>query len=248
MPYIQRTLDKESLELQGTKTHKDKTWLDVWHPRLNHGVDLAQLPAHSSQKVYLIKLCDTHIAYQSLKSAVTSKNKSWLNCKICSRWYNRKHVPKATQPEHDAYVVLAGMSSLSAEEWFVDCRIILDKTKVGSIDVWIPKHELAIMIDGSSHFAHKYDMTKSQQRRIDDRFCVCAVKKVNVLRVHFNDVFNLANDIATVIERARVTAPQKVLYYTKSYYTRKYINQTHIDSILEQAAAVATDDAMDIGA
>ena len=248
MPYIKRTLEKESLELQGTKTHKDKTWLDVWHPRLNEGVDLAGLPAHSSQKVYLIKLCDTHIAFQSIKSAVISKKKSWLNCKICSRWYNRKHEPKATQAEHDAYAVLTRMSSLSAEEWFVDCRIILDKIKVGSIDVWIPKHNLAIMIDGTSHFVHKYDMTKSEQRRIDDRFCVCAVKKVHVLRVHFKDVFNLASDIATVLERARVKASQNVLYYTKSFYNLRDINQTHIDSILEQSSAVTADDAIDVGA
>lgn len=234
MPQIHRTLDTETLELQGTRKYADTTWQQVWHPTLNQGLQLSQLPAHSMQKVYLVKICGKHIAYQSMKSATSNKHKPWFNCKICGMWYNKRHVPIATRPERTVLNILD--ARYAPDDFFLDCRIVLDNTKVGSIDVWMPKDNLAIMIDGSSHFVHKYDTDKSTQRRIDDRFCVCALKQCHVLRVHYSDVSHIVELIRLVkVAASRTTG--HVLHYSNAFHKHKFVDEQHIADILAKSAA-----------
>lgn len=238
MPQIQRTLHTESLELQDTVKYKDTTWEQVWHPTLNQGIQLSQVPAQSMQKVYLTKICGRHIAYQSIKSAVN--NKSWFNCKICSKWYSKRQVPKASKTERIALNILD--DRFAPDQYFLDCRIVLEGTKVGSVDVWMPQHNLAIMLDGASHFVHKYNVSKSAQRRIDDRFCVCALKQVSVLRVHYQDVGQIVHHIWHAVSKQ--TTPQHVLCYSPTFFRLKLIDEQHITDILAKSAAeIATAEA-----
>ena len=233
MPQIQRRLDTETLELQGTVKYKDTTWQQVWHPTLNRGLQLSQMPAHSMQKVYLTKICGTHIAYQSMKSAVINPSRPWFNCKICSRWYDRTKVPKATKTERIVLTIIN--DRYAPDQYFLDCRIVLDGTRVGSIDVWMPHHNLAVMIDGASHFVNKYNVTKSKQRKIDDRFCVCALKQVNVLRVHYQDAGQIARHISDAVSKQ--TPSRHVLCYTPTFFRLKFVDEEHIADILAKSAA-----------
>lgn len=240
MAQIQRTLHTETLELEGTLKYKETSWQQVWHPTLNQGLLLSKLPAHAQQKVYLIKICGTHVAYQSLKSAVCSKTKSWFNCKMCAMWYTRKHdPPAASKAERIVLGIVA--SQFAPHEFFMDCRIICEKSKVGSVDIWIPKHNLAIMVDGASHFVHKYNTSRSKQRQIDDRFCVCALKHVNVLRIHYGDTFHTARFITDVVTQASKQASH-VLYYTPTFYSNKYLDDQHVAEIIAKSAAIPSTD------
>lgn len=239
MPQIQRRLHEETLELQGTKKYKETGWQHVWHPTLNQGLQLSQMPAHSMQKVYLTKICGIHIAYQSMKSAVISPDKSWFNCKICAKWYNRssdKKIPQASKTERIALNIVN--DRYAPDQYFLDCRIVLDGTKVGSIDVWMPQHNLAIMLDGASHFVHKYNVTKSTQRKIDDRFCVCALKQVNVLRVHYHDVGQIAAHIRNALLKQTTSATSAhVLSYSPTFFRLKFVDEQHIADMLAKSAA-----------
>lgn len=240
MPQIQRTLHTETLELQGTLMYRETTYQQVWHPTLNQGLQLSQVPAQSMQKVYLTKICGKHVAYQSMKSAVSNAHKSWVNCKICAKWYSRRHQPIASKTEHRVFRIL--QTRFAPDESFLDCRIICESTKVGSVDVWIPKHNLALTIDGSSHFVHKYNISKSAQRRIDDRFCVCALKHVNVLKVHYWDTSLVASLISDVVYRASHQSTH-VLCYSPTFFNKKFVDDQHVADIIAQSIAVpATDD------
>ena len=57
-----------------------------------------------------------------------------------------------------------------------------------SVDMYVPRFKLCIMIDGEAHFRDSRDMTAEDQGSIDDRFNRDAVQKgYRVLRLHHED-------------------------------------------------------------
>lgn len=176
---------------------------DIWHPTLNAATPLDEkLGTQSGKQVYVKRICGKHYTFQSVKSILNADTMSWYNCKICKHYQCRKRrKPSATKIETAVFKLVNQELGLQDDEWVTDSKPVCDGSRIGSADIYIPCRECVIQIDGSSHFVHKYDIRRSEQRRIDDRFNVAALKKFHVIRLHEDDISTLGQCWNDVVAR-----------------------------------------------
>lgn len=104
---------------------------------------------------------------------------------------------------------------LSDEEWVTDARILLGT--FNSADIWIPKWQFLIMIDGEGHFTAMHDTISTQQAAIDDRFNAESLSRgFSVLRLHYLDL-GIFEKVIHVVARQCKSATSPCLLFSKHY-------------------------------
>lgn len=169
---------------------------------------------------------------------MNGKSMTWYNCKICKKYQSRNNkLPSASKVESEVFALVNTELDLRDDEWVTDAKPLQDGSNVGSADIFIPSRKCIIAVDGSSHFVHKYKVSESKQRRIDDKFNAQALRKFHVIRLHEDDVGSLAECWQAVLDRLEdvieVTGNTEhhVLHYSDSFYSEDLMSENERDML-----------------
>lgn len=236
MPKDTKPITQKTIHLEGSAKRSIQLQ-DIWHPTLNPPFS-DSLGTQSTRQVYLRRICNKHYSFQSLRSVLNGRGTTWYNCKICKRYQsNKNRLPKATEVETAVFKRVNADLNLNDGDWITDSRPLCDGSGVGSADIFIPSRNCIVQIDGSSHFVHKYDILECEQRKIDDRFNIQAIKQFHVIRLHEDDIHTLSTCWEAVLDRQKEMIELKnnedhhVLHYSDSYYSEKLVDEGDRDDI-----------------
>lgn len=188
-----RLLREETIliKLPSEKRRKHHSVTHFWAHGRNTS-DLASLKASHQSQCYFDKLCQRHtalIAPKSLLHNFTKLQSTSLDCKPCQVYNSARNAVTPSQYEITAYHAVSCLPpeyGVAEEDMLVDHRLL--GMSGSSVDIYVPRFRLCIMIDGEAHFRDSRDTLAEDQGSIDDRFNRDAVQKgYRVLRLHHED-------------------------------------------------------------
>lgn len=212
---------------------------DVWHPTLNPSLEECnELGTQSVQPIYLYRVCKRHVSLATIKSFMNTESTSWYNCKICCKYQDKRNlIPKSSKVEKKVFKIVNSELDLQDDEWVTDAKPLYDGSSTGSVDIYVPKLKLVVLIDGDSHFRNKYNIDKCKQRQIDERFNMAAIKQFHVIRLHHEDYATLGACWKFVCARRKEfneimgKNEHKVLHYSVSYYALNLVDESVRDEL-----------------
>lgn len=227
-----------------------------FYPQPYNSLPLQQIGRHCNQQCAIFRLCRKHTAWIQPKSVFDNFQKhalgTSLDCKVCKLFNDVHNAVKPSRYESRTYAALAKVSAnnpdltLQPHEWHTDAHVLPTTYKVNhsSVDVYVPKHKLCIMVDGEHHFPNKRRRNVSKQvkaqQEIDHEFNrVALAEGFSVLRLHYGQLYCFEPPIFHVLLACKRGACRNKIEFSKSFdneYRNRYSD--HLLSPIESEEAI----------
>ena len=161
-----------------------ESFSEYW-PESRNGIPLAEVGRHCNSPCVITRLCQQHSAMLQPKSLFDnfSSRCNALDCKVCKRFNNTIYFAMPSTYEESGYAAMARLPpdlGVTDHDWHTD--VVILGSKFSSVDIYVPKYRLCVMIDGEQHFSSK------KQLAVDVRFNDAAFESgYRVLRLHYED-------------------------------------------------------------
>ena len=189
------------------ESRSDKAFASFWAADLND-ISIDNVYASTTEQCYFRNLCGKHYSKQSPKSLhhnFVKRNGTSLDCKACKVYNWESHSSKPSQYESAAY---SAVFHLPADLQVPEHQVLIDHKLLGkdfsAVDIFLPCHNLCIMVDGEGHFTKHHGLTAQKQETIDYKFNTEAIKNGHrVLRLHYDDAGLYAAIVKVAVRRCK---------------------------------------------